>query len=606
LTIIPAVSLTLGAGGGGGAVQLNLLLVLACAGVITLLLSRLRVAAIPAYLLAGIAIGPSGLSLVSSPDGIEQIGQMALIVLMFSIGMHLDASAIRKGAASIVVVGVISTLGGTAAMWGILTLCGLPPRGALAAAMGLSMSSTAVVMRLYTQRRELQTSAGRSALGILLVQDLIVIVFLAVLPALAVSGSVVGSEGVPIDGATIEARTFWDRTGQVVFAIGAIAAMIGVGRLLLPRLLREAARIAGGEVLLVLTAAIGLGAATLTGWLGLSAELGAFIAGFLLAGTPFRYQLAGQLAPVRDLFMAVFFTAIGLQVDLESIMPVWWIVPVGASGLIVIKLLMIAGVSWATGIEGGLSARVGASLAQAGEFSLVVFSVAIPLGLLSGDQGSVLVAVVIATLIVTPAVMGLGPRLAPFAHALGSPPWRRNGQAGDDSDSHTPRADVIVAGFGPVGRACVERIEQAGASVVIIELNPNTVREQSAAGRTVVFGDVSNPDVLESAGIDHAAAVVLTLPDSDATMRAVRMIRAGRPDVHIAVRVSVQRRADKARALGADLIVVEEDVSAAALAEQVLTRCDLPGVNEPPVAVLAEEAPEPGVLSEPVESVDQA
>jgi monovalent cation:H+ antiporter-2, CPA2 family len=582
-----ASTLTLAAGGGGGAVQLNLLIILSCAGVITLLLSRLRVAAIPAYLLAGIAIGPGGLSLVSSPDGIEQIGQMALIVLMFSIGMHLDASAVRKGATSIVIVGVLSTLAGMAAMWGILTLCGVPGRGALAAAMGLSMSSTAVVMRLYTQRRELQSSAGRSALGILLVQDLLVIGFLAVLPVLA--------DGAPVDPAAAasaaeglaqsvretEPMSWLDRIGQVVFAIGAIAALIAGGKLVIPRLLREASRIAGGEVMLVLTAAVGLGAATLTGWLGLSAELGAFIAGFLLAGTPFRHQLAGQLAPVRDLFMAIFFTAIGLQVDLESIMPVWWVIPLGTVSLIVLKFLIIGGTSWVLGVEGGLAARVGSSLAQAGEFSLVVFSVAIPLGLLTGDQGSVLVGIVIASLIVTPGLMGLGPRIAPFAQRIGGPPWRRGkGSTVADDDGLTPEGAVIVAGFGVVGRTCVERIEQAGGRVVLVELNPTTVREQTAAGRTVVFGDISNPDVLESVGIGHAAAVVLAVLDSDATMRAVRTIRAARSDIHIAVRVGMQHRADAVRALGADLIVVEEEVSAAALAQQVIARCQLAGVSQ--------------------------
>lgn len=575
--------LTLAAGGGGGAAQVNLLLILACAGVITLVLSRLRVAAIPAYLLAGIAIGPSGVGFVSSPEGVEQIGQMALIVLMFSIGMHLDASAVKKGAASIILVGVVSTLAGMAAMWGILILCGVNGRGALAAAMGLSMSSTAVVMRLYTQRRELQSASGRSALGILLVQDLLVIVFLAVLPVLA--------DGSPVDPAVAaetaaeivpsDPVTWLDRTGQVVFAIGAIAALIAGGKLLIPRLLREASRIAGGEVMLVLTAAVGLGAATLTGSLGLSAELGAFIAGFLLAGTPFRYQLAGQLAPVRDLFMAIFFTAIGLQVDLESIMPVWWVIPVGTAALIVLKFLMIGGTSWVLGVEGGLAARVGSSLAQAGEFSLVVFSVALPLGLLTGDQGSVLVGIVIASLIVTPGLMGLGPRIAPLAQRIGNPPWRRNkGPSMTDDDGPTPEGAVIVAGFGVVGRTCVERIEQAGGRVVLVELNPNTVREQTAAGRVVVFGDISNPDVLESVGIGHAAAVVLAVLDSDATMRAVRTIRAARSDIHIAVRVGMQHRAEEVRALGADLIVVEEEVSATALAQQVIARCNLAGVPD--------------------------
>lgn len=594
MAIETASVLTLAAGGGGGAAQLNLLLILACAGVITLVLSRLRVAAIPAYLLAGIAIGPSGFGIVASPESVEQIGQMALIVLMFSIGMHLDASALKRGAASIILVGVVSTLASMAAIWGILILFGLNGRAALAAAMGLSMSSTAVVMRLYTQKRELQSAAGRSALGILLVQDLLVIAFLAVLPVLA--------EGTPPDPAVAETAadiaasepvTWVDRTGQVLFAVGMIAALIVGGRLLIPRLLREAARIAGGEVMLVLTAAVGLGAATLTGWLGLSAELGAFIAGFLLAGTPFRHQLAGQLAPVRDLFMAIFFTAIGLQVDLESIMPMWWVIPLGTALLIVVKFLVIAGTSWFVGVEGGLAARVGASLAQAGEFSLVVFSVAIPLGLITGGEGSFLVGIVIASLIVTPGLMGLGPKIAPAAQRLGPPPWRRGKEPTvADEDGDVPRGAVIVAGFGVVGRTCVERLEAAGARVILVELNPTTVKEQSAAGRTVVFGDISNPDVLESVGIAHAAAVVLAVLDSDATMRAVRTIRSMRSDIHIAVRVGMLHRAESFRSLGADLVVVEEEVSAVALAQQVLARCDLAGVSEEDQQGAAEELQE--------------
>lgn len=564
--------LTLGAGGGGSAVQLDLLIVLACAGIITLMLSRLRVAAIPAYLLAGIAIGPSGLGLVHSPERIEQVGQLALIVLMFSIGMHLDSSSLRKGAASIISIGFLSTIGTAIAFWGILTLAGMPGRGALAAGMGLSMSSTAVVLRLLAQRRELQSTVGRVALGILLVQDLIVIAYLAVLPMLAAGA------GVP-DGE--EPATWIDRVGGVMLAIGAIAAMIVLGRLVLPRVLREASRIAGGEVMLVLTAAVGLGAATLTAVLGLSPELGAFIAGFLLAGTPFRYQLAGQLAPVRDLFMAVFFTTVGLQVNLDAVMPVWWIVPLGTAGLMLIKLFVIGGIAWAVGAEGGLSSRVGASLAQAGEFSLVVFSLANQLDLISPDHGSVLVAVVIASLILTPAMLSLGPKLSPLVRAMGNPPWRRDPSISDDTGAQVGTgASVIIAGFGPVGRACVDRLEQAGVVPLIVELNPSTVREQKALGRRVIFGDVANPDVLESAGIEHAEAVVLTLPDSNATMEAVRTIRAVRPDIHIAVRVGVQRRADTARRLGADLVVVEEEVSAAALADQVLNSCELPERND--------------------------
>lgn len=552
-----------------GPVQFDLLLVLACAGVVSLLLSRLRVAVIPAYLLAGIAIGPSGAELIATPERVEQISQMALIVLMFSIGMHLDSSALRRGAASIVTIGFVSTLTATGLGWLVLSATPMSGPSALAAAMGLAMSSTAVVLRLLTQRRKLQTATGRASVGVLLVQDLVVIGFLAALPLLAPQAA----EEV------IEAGAAASEDGSVMrnmlLAVGGVVALIAVGRLVLPRLLREASRVGGSEVMLVLTAAIALGSALLTAVLGLSAELGAFIAGFILASTPFRHQLTGQLAPVRDLFMAVFFTAIGLQVDLSAILPVWWVIPAGTAALVLLKAFNIAFVSWLVGAESGLACRVGLSLAQSGEFSLVVFAVASEQGLLSNQESSLLIGVVIASLIVTPTVMGLGPWTGTLAQRfVGSAPWLRGPtmtEAGtEDSDAHS---EVIVAGFGVIGRACVESLEARGVLCTIIELNPTTVRTQTALGRRAVFGDISNPEVLESAGIEHARVVVLTLPDSDATMRAIRAVREFDPTIHIAVRVGTQPRAAIAERLGSDLVVVEETVAATVLADHVVRVC---------------------------------
>lgn len=551
----------------GGAVQVDLLVVLACAGLVSLFLSRFRVAVIPAYLLTGMAIGPSGLGIVSSPERVEQLGELALIVLMFSIGMHLDSSSLRRGAVSIISIGLLSTLTATGLIAGALSATPLHASAAIAIGMALSMSSTAVVLQLLTQRRKLQTTTGRASLGVLLTQDLLAIVYLAVMPVIAHAYGL----GVTAE----ETGDATARIGRLAMAIGGVSALIVVGRLMLPRLLREASRVGGSEVMLVLTAAVGLGAATLTAGLGLSAELGAFTAGFLLAGTPFRYQLSGQLAPVRDLFMAVFFTAVGLQVDLDAVLPMWWVVPVGAVALILLKAVNIAVVAWAVGAESALAVRLGVALSQAGEFSLVVLAIAGEVGLVGTEEISVVIAVVIATLILTPTVMGTGSFLGSFVQRfVGPAPWRRSDELGEDKEEgghHHSR--VIVAGFGLVGRTCVERLEAAGVSCTIIEMNPTTVREQTALGRRVIFGDVANPDVLETAGAEHAEAVVLSLPDSDATMQAVRTLRQLRQDLPIAVRVSMERRAPMARELGATLVVVEETVSAVVLADEIINRC---------------------------------
>ncbi len=554
------------AASSGVLVQLDLLIVLACAGAVTLMLSRLRVPVIPAYLLAGIVIGPSGFGLVSSHERIEQVGYMALIVLMFSIGMHLDTNTLRKGAASIITVGVLSTLATTAGFWGILSLTPMAGSSALAVAMALAMSSTAVVLKLLSERRELQSTGGRIALGILLVQDLILIVYLALLPLIA---------ELKQQETTDEIVSYTERVGSMIIALGAIAAMIVIGRLLLPRILREASRLAGGEVMLVLTAAVGLGAATLTAWVGLSPELGAFIAGFLLASTPFKYQLSGQLAPVRDLFMAVFFTAVGLQVDLDSIIPLWWVVPVGVVGMMMLKALVISVTAWGVGVQSGLAGRSGILLAQGGEFSLIVVGVSAALGLVSSQESSMVVAVVIASLVFTSSLVWIAQRAEPLMGRIGRPPWRQKDAIREEPDAKGLSGHAIIAGYGLVGQACAARLEEGGVECVIVDLNHKTIHEQSAKGKRMVFGDIANPEVLESAGVRSAMTVVLSLPDSDATMRAIRTLKNMCPQLHIAVRVAVERRAQTAREIGADLVVTEESIMATTLADLVLEQCQV-------------------------------
>lgn len=328
---------------------------------------------------------------------------------------------------------------------------------------------------------------------------------------------------------------------------------------------------------MVTAAAMALGFAVATGALGLSPELGAFIAGFLLSATPFRYQLSGQLAPMRDLFMAVFFTAVGLRVDAIGIAPDWWVVLLGSLVVLVLKGLSIGSTAWASGFSPRVSVYAGASLAQSGEFSLIVLGVAASAGIIPDRALSIVIAITVATLIITPSLMQGGrwacARVTQWPLA---PWWRRHGDAPepDQGDVDNDRPRVIVAGFGPVGRASVERLERAGALVTILELNTATVRRQQSLGRRAVYGDVANPEVLHSAGIDHADAVVVTVPDLDAVLRAVRAVRRLRPDVHLAVRAGLMAGAIRARELGADHVTVEEVAAAGALADAVLSRIE--------------------------------
>jgi Kef-type K+ transport system membrane component KefB len=551
----------------------DLLLVLATAGCTALLMSRLRVTTIPGYLIAGAVIGPHAFGLVKDPQAVQTISQLSTILLMFTIGLHLDMGRVRSGMVPIVGAAVLATTVMTLIGWPIVyAFLGRGP-AALALAMAMSIAATAAPLRVLEAARSLHTTYGRIAFGITLFQDLLAVAMLAMLPILAHWAGVGGPSAPERGGLPIVVR-------HVAIALGGLVVLLPVGRYLLPRLLAEAGR-AGAEVLIVVSAATALGAAVLTAWLGFSPELGAFLAGLLLAGTPFRYQVAGQLAPMRDLFLAVFFTSVGLALPLASVVDGWWIVLLGLVTLGVVKILGITFATWALGAAARFGLLAAVVLAPAGEFTLVMIQQAAARGLLDPSQAGYAIAVVVLSIIAAPLIVRIGFRSAMIADRIPQAPWATASPLRADAADETspdPGADghaafrAIVAGFGPVGRAVADSLQKNGADITIIELNPRTVQRQAGLGRRVVYGDASNAEVLLSAGLERADAVVLTMPDEEAMLRGCRTIRLLRPDVFIAARANALSRALQAMQLGADHAVVEEMVTADAMAAQVLLK----------------------------------
>ncbi|MCA9298360.1 MAG: cation:proton antiporter [Phycisphaerales bacterium] len=536
----------------GAPLMSDLLVILATASLVTLVFSRLRVAAIPAYLVAGAIIGEHAFDLVGAAESIEAISHIAIILLMFGIGLHMETSEIKAHAGPLLGAGIGSTLLVAGATIPASMLLADSMNGAIAISIGFAMSSTAAVLRLLHERRELQQVHGRLSVGILLIQDLLVIGALAILPLLA-PGDEVQSMGRLV------------REGAIT--IGVLTLVVIVGRRVLPRLMRLAARGASDEALLVLAAAIALGAAALTERLGLSAELGAFIAGFILASTPFRHEVSGQLSPMRDLFMAVFFTSVGLELDLGSTLQSWHVV-LGALAIIVGAKLVIIWVStWAVGASPVVATKVAFGLAQAGEFSLIVAAMSSTLGIIDDDVAGLAIAVVVFSLMCTPVFVSLGQRLAPRFASLKQAPWCAALESDEIAHMH---GHVIIAGFGPIGRAVTQKLEERRVRVAIVELNAETVDTQQRQGRLAVYGDITNRAVLESAGVRSASAVVLTIPDDDAMLRACRAVRAMSSTVMLFARSNVLSRGLLAAQVGATHVTVEEIATAEALARQVM------------------------------------
>lgn len=561
------------------ALVIDLLVILATAGLVATLLQRLRMAVVPAYLIAGAIIGPNALSFVRSGENIEAISHLAIILLLFGIGLQLHLSTLRGNFKAYLLAGVGSCMATALVGWPVAMIFGLTPPAAMAVALALSMSSTAVVLRLFAQQREMSTPHGRLIFSILIIQDLLVLAMLAVMPALGLWAGVEASDGAEPQN-TLTALLL-----RGVLMIAGVAVLIAVGRLLLPRLLREAARNRSSEVMIVLSLAAAIGAAVTTASLGFSAELGAFLAGFLLSATPFKHQLSGQIGPLRDFFIAVFFTAVGMTLDPAIVASDWWVLLLATAALFVIKAGVIGLACWSVGATTATAVLVGAALSQAGEFSLVVLSVAFNEGVVSDAIRGRVVAVVVVSLIVTPLVITSGRRLGRSLMGVRPAPWIRSSNlavspvhhGGERGDAERPRR-VIIAGYGPVGRAVADRLEDEGVACTIIELNPTTVRMQTQLGRPIVFGDASNVEVLESAGVIDCDAVILTIPDDEAVLRACQAIRSVAPDVFIAARTDFLSQAMLASGFGADLVTVDEIATAEVMQREVLKRLSGPAI----------------------------
>lgn len=571
---------------------LGLMVVLFSAATIATVFRRLKLQIIPGYIIAGAIVGFVAQRFQWSLGDLESISQFATILLLFTIGLQLELGELRRSMVSIIGVGVGSTLAVAVVSWAAGALFGLSGPTALAIGLAMSISSTAILLRALQERRELHQTHGRLCVGVSIAQDLLSILMLGALPAIAAwtvvdDGSGPGGPSVP----------------QMLLSAGigtlGVVVMLILGRTALPWLLALVADIGSRgmagrsgfgsrELVLVASAAIALGAAVVTKVLGFSAELGAFLAGLLLAFTPFRTQLAGQFEPLRDLLMAIFFTTVGLLLNVPDIAAM--IVPIlaGVAVLFVIKIVVIGLFAWGFGSSGPLSALAAIYLGNAGEFSLVLLAAAgrtTPVPILSSSELSAAIAVVVLSLFLSPFAFAYAHQVAQKLQGIGPPGWTRSLREkiqhdAARSEGHAEAGEkpsirhVVIAGFGPVGRHLAARLSIQQISYTVIELNPNTVKRQSQLGKSIIYGDVTTPEVLDSAGLRHADAFVLTIPDDDASHRAIAIARQLSPQVFIACRTSYLSGAFRAYEAGADHAVVEEVVTADAMERQIFEKIE--------------------------------
>jgi CPA2 family monovalent cation:H+ antiporter-2 len=516
--------------------------VLLGAAILVLLVShRLRLPVLVGFLLTGMLIGPSGLGLISDVGSVELSAEIGVVFLLFTIGLELSLVQLRELSRAFWVGGSIQTFGTI-----VLGLIAAP-------------SSTAVVLKLYRDRRELESPQGRAALGVLLFQDVLLVPMLVALPLLASRGGRLSDHAVRL---------------LVAAALGAVAFV--VARRLLPRMLDRVARTRAREVFLFGALFACLGLAYLTEKLGFSLALGAFVAGLLAAESDYRSQVIADVEPFRDLFASLFFVSIGMLVDLPAALRRLPEILALAVLLMAVKVLTTFLAVRAVGYPARIVAQVSLGLAQIGEFSFVVAAAARALDLIDAETHGVVIAAAVITLMITPAGVALAPSVArrlPERLRL----WIDRGASQTAETKATELADhVVIVGFGTCGRTLARVLSEAHLRYRVIEANADLVARAARAGEPILFGDATRAEIQRAAGIPSARMAVFAISDPDATMRALTIARAESPRLHLLVRTRLVAEIEHLRAAGADEVIAEEFESSIEIFTRVLAAFHVP------------------------------
>jgi CPA2 family monovalent cation:H+ antiporter-2 len=530
---------------------------LGAAVLVTLVASPLRVQPVVGFLVTGLIIGPSGLAFIPDAHRVEIFAEIGVVLLLFAIGLELNIGELRELGKPFFVGGIAQSLLTTAAAALGAAALGEPPRTAVFVGLVVSLSSTAIVLKLYEQRRELGTPHGKVSLAILLFQDFLIIPIIVLTPVLA------GAAETSAAGLAL----------RFAGALGAVAVVFFLARIAMPRLLHWMVALRSREVFVLGALAACLAMSWFTASLGFSLALGAFLAGIIVSESEYAHQIVADMSPFRDLFSSIFFVSIGMLVDVQfALRHVPGIVTV-ALGIIVVKTSMGAASVRLAGYPTRIAVLAGLTLAQIGEFSFLIMGVGRGYGLLEGDHFQILLSASVLTLALTPFLISLAPALAGRIAALtarGQPAEDPQAPAGGRS------GHVVIVGYGVNGSLLAGVLRPARIPFVAVELDPATVRDARQQGVPILYGDATRREIQEHAGIETARVVVYAISDPHATRLSVALSRMLHPGIHIIARTRMVKEIEELRRCGADQVIAEEFESSIEIFTHVLELYHVP------------------------------
>lgn len=526
---------------------------------------RLRIPTIVGFLLTGVLAGPHALGLVNNAEDVDVLATVGIVMLLFAVGMEFSLKKILKHKKDFFIGGFLQVFLTILASAGIAVSCGSTIEESIALGFLVSLSSTAIVLRTLEQRNQSRAPHGRLIVSILIFQDIIAIPMMLMIPSLNGENSL-----FTLDNLWAAAKGL-----AILVAVAVLAIQ------LIPRLLYYVTSTRSRELFILSVLTICFSVAWITSELGLSLSLGAFLAGLIVSESEYSNEAIGDILPFQDIFTSFFFISIGMLLNTYFVMEHPWTILALTACVIVIKTSMGAAATLFLGMPLRTAFLTGLSLAQIGEFSFVLASVAMTAQLMLNESYQLFLAVSLLSMALSPWIINSAPTLFelltkfPFSNRL------KTGLRVQESPETPSENHVIIVGFGVAGRHLAFYCKKTQIPYRVIELNPETVKEEKIKGEPIAFGDATHFTVLEYAHIQSAKTIAIAINDAEATLRIVKKIRQHYRDIFIIARSRYFSDKQPLIRAGANEVIVEEIGGAVALASSVLQKYEVnPGSFE--------------------------
>jgi CPA2 family monovalent cation:H+ antiporter-2 len=539
----------------------DLILILLVSVPVAFICLRLKLPVIIGLMLTGMAMGPYGLGLIKDLGSIEVLAEIGVTLLLFTIGLEFSIKRLREMKTLVIVGGGLQVILTLTAVALAVYFLGRGPAQAVFYGMLVALSSTAIVLKAYVDRNEVDSPHGRAAVGILLFQDISIVFMLLAIPLL-------GGEDIV---------TFSSIVLQLGGSLAALAGIVLFAWLLLPRFLKQVVALRSTEVFLLTVVLFCLGMAWITSHFGMSLALGGFIAGMVLADTDYNHQVTTEVLGFRDVFNSLFFVSIGLLLSLGALAANFFVVLAVVAAIMVGKAAIVWLVIRMLGFPQRIAVMAAVGLAQVGEFSFVLAKVGQRGGLLPESDYQIFLAASIISMIATPFLIAAAPKIGFYAQGLLKDGGAYEVPNSEEEDIHLTSSGglqqhVVIVGYGLNGRNLARVLRSVGVPYTVLEVNAEVVRRAKDRGEKVNFGDATRREVLLHAGIERAWVLVLAMSDPQAARRTVNQARQINENVRIVVRTRYVSEITELFELGADEVIPEEFETSIEIFSRVLHR----------------------------------